>query len=71
METGPQLEPRVAQLEKMIESLKQRADSAERELNAWRRLTVAPESGGGQVYVGPDSVILRINSLTTTASQLP
>ena len=60
----PELEQRVAVLERRLEI-------AERELNAWRRLTVDPASGGGQVSVGVDSVILRINSLTESAAQMP
>ena len=64
MTSLPELESRVATLEARLEA-------AEREIAAWRRLTVASESGGGQVQVGLDSVVLRINSLTESAAQQP
>lgn len=71
----PELEQRVLEMEAKLATserdLAARLAATERELAAWRRLTVDPASGGGQVSVGVDRVILRINSLTESGAQLP
>lgn len=54
-----------------ITQLEQRLTETERELALWRNLQVAPESGGGGIQVGGNSVVLRINSLTGESAQMP
>lgn len=51
--------------------LESRLADAERELALWRNLQVAPESGGGGIQIGGNSVVLRINSLTADSAQMP
>lgn len=54
-----------------ITQLQARVLAAEQELALWRNLQVAPESGGGGVQFGATSVVLRINSLTSSSAQMP
>lgn len=48
-----------------------RISQLENELKMWRNLQVAPESGGGGVTFGQNSVFIRINSLTDTSVRMP
>lgn len=48
-----------------------RISQLEATMRKWDNLQVAPESGGGGVTHGDNSVFIRINSLTNTSVRMP
>lgn len=52
-------------------ALEARISDLEKQLAMWNNLQVAPESGGGGVTFGGNSVFIRINSLTNSSVQMP
>lgn len=62
------LQEQVVALRRELAELRQ---AFETERTMWRNAQIAPESGGGSVTFGRDSVYIRLNALTPSSAQTP